>query len=604
MTQQKHPTVRKPLTWPRVVVVALLMMSGLVIATTPAQAAMPAFQMPFPCGEVWHASTYTSAPPFNPHHAIDWNSYPEDAGRTVVASAAGTATPFYHQYGGHQVRIDHGDGWKTVYAHLQEGGRASGQVIMGQTIGFVGNSGSSGTSAPLAYHLHWEQWHNNVLQTPLYADGAELSPGTTTNPRAYTSNNCSSPPPDVDKDGVPDSADRCPNQWGLPALNGCPDSDNDGTPDYSDECQNIPGLVHQQGCRQPMATYQGDYNGDGKKDVAAFYAYPERGNAMGLFVWDGNGNGTFAAPRQPWYTASGWEWRRVIPAGAGDYNGDGRADLSVLYRYDSGVVRVITLYAASNGTFNAVFSPEQTGMEGFNLTPAGVGDYNGDGRPDIASFYRYPERGNALGLLVWSGNSDGTFGYAQVKWYTATGWEGHRLIPAGVGTFDTDNRTDISAFYRYDGNVVRMWTWRANSDGTFSEPTVRFDTSGGWNGSHLIPMGAGDYNGDGNQDIASFYGYPELGNALGVFVWYGNGDGTFSSPSQVWYTVSGWEWLRVIPASVGDFNADGRTDLSMFYRYDGNVVRMFTWLATPTAFQHPTETFYSGGGWNGNHLLT
>ena len=146
-----------------------------------AQAVTPAFQMPFPCGEVWRASTYSG------HGAIDWNAYPNDDGRTVVASAGGTATPFYDSVGGYQVVIDHGDGWQTLYAHLQSSGRASGSVTQGQAIGLVG-----GTGAATAPHLHWEQKHNGVKQVPLYANGVALSPGLSadTSAPAYTSQNC------------------------------------------------------------------------------------------------------------------------------------------------------------------------------------------------------------------------------------------------------------------------------------------------------------------------------------------------------------------------------------------------------------------------------
>ena len=154
---------------------------GSVVVVTPAWATTPAFQMPFPCGEVWHASTYSG------HNAIDWNKYPEDNGLPVVASASGTATTFLDSTGAYVVNIDHGSGWVTHYGHLQSYG-ASGTVLAGDVIGHVGSSGNS--SGP---HLHWEQRLNGVAQSTLYADGVALSPGSIANSSAptYTSNNCS-----------------------------------------------------------------------------------------------------------------------------------------------------------------------------------------------------------------------------------------------------------------------------------------------------------------------------------------------------------------------------------------------------------------------------
>lgn len=190
--QQAQRRTRRPLPWLRALLISLLIMSGTIVgAAGPAQAAMPAFQMPFPCGETWKASTYSG------HPAIDWNAYPDDNGRTVVASAAGTASLYYEPLGGYQVIIDHGDGWKTVYAHLQQNGRVSGPVTAGQAIGLVGNTGGvypNGQVITFSPHLHWEQIHNNVQQTTLYANGVALNPGSSADQTApsYTSNNCGS----------------------------------------------------------------------------------------------------------------------------------------------------------------------------------------------------------------------------------------------------------------------------------------------------------------------------------------------------------------------------------------------------------------------------
>jgi outer membrane protein OmpA-like peptidoglycan-associated protein len=71
---------------------------------------------------------------------------------------------------------------------------------------------------------------------------------------------CQPPPPfiekDSDKDGVPDSRDKCP---GTPAgvtvdKDGCPlDSDKDGVPDYLDKCPGTPAgvTVDKDGCPPP-----------------------------------------------------------------------------------------------------------------------------------------------------------------------------------------------------------------------------------------------------------------------------------------------------------------------------------------------------------------
>ncbi|MBK8969051.1 MAG: formylglycine-generating enzyme family protein [Lewinellaceae bacterium] len=53
---------------------------------------------------------------------------------------------------------------------------------------------------------------------------------------------------DADYDGIPDSKDACPNQYGTAKANGCPDRDNDGVPDISDKCPDQAGKAYLEGC--------------------------------------------------------------------------------------------------------------------------------------------------------------------------------------------------------------------------------------------------------------------------------------------------------------------------------------------------------------------
>ncbi len=149
--------------------------------TAKAAGPMPNFQIPFPCGEVWYASSRAG------HKAIDWNLLgAEDDGKPVVASADGFAYVDEDPASwGSYVLIDHGNGWSTIYAHMLSTGRRSGRVTAGQTIGFVGSTGQS-----TGEHLHWEQWKDQVKQTVLYANGVALQPAESLPGRTYESRNC------------------------------------------------------------------------------------------------------------------------------------------------------------------------------------------------------------------------------------------------------------------------------------------------------------------------------------------------------------------------------------------------------------------------------
>lgn len=146
---------------PALTVAALLVA---VIAPAPPAAAsgpQPRFQLPFPCGQVWHGNSGNSSA-----HAggeeIDFNrgnSAEADRGDTVVAAAAGRVVTSAHQGSangyGNLVKIDHGEGWYTYYAHLDSRAvRAGATVEQGQAIGTVGDT--TKPSRDVSPHLHFE----------------------------------------------------------------------------------------------------------------------------------------------------------------------------------------------------------------------------------------------------------------------------------------------------------------------------------------------------------------------------------------------------------------------------------------------------------------
>jgi len=64
---------------------------------------------------------------------------------------------------------------------------------------------------------------------------------------------------DIDKDGIVDEEDRCPEVFGLASLKGCPDKDGDGIADIDDKCPDVKGIPALQGCP--------DRDGDGITDA-------------------------------------------------------------------------------------------------------------------------------------------------------------------------------------------------------------------------------------------------------------------------------------------------------------------------------------------------
>ncbi|MFD0206497.1 MULTISPECIES: M23 family metallopeptidase [Saccharothrix] len=153
---------------------------GLALTQGEAVAA-PAFQLPFPCNQVWEGQTRTSHSPAN---AVDFNRA-NDLGDPVVASAGGTVTRVENTGStsyGRWIEIGHGGGWRTRYAHLSVQRVSVGQAVRrGQRIGDVGSTG--GSTGP---HLHFEQLLNGVPQRIVFNGSQIFYWGT----RNYTSRNC------------------------------------------------------------------------------------------------------------------------------------------------------------------------------------------------------------------------------------------------------------------------------------------------------------------------------------------------------------------------------------------------------------------------------
>ena len=95
------------------------------------------------------------------HNGIDMRC---DEGNPVYATRAGTVTgSYYGDSGGNVISINHGDGFASIYMHLQRRLVSAGAYVSaGQLIGYVGNTGLS--QAP---HLHFGISYNGAYVNPL-----------------------------------------------------------------------------------------------------------------------------------------------------------------------------------------------------------------------------------------------------------------------------------------------------------------------------------------------------------------------------------------------------------------------------------------------------
>src|SRR5262249_47691240 len=122
----------------------------------------------------------------------------------------------------------------------------------------------------------------------------------------------------------------------------------------------------------PVSVAVGDFNGDGKADLAVANAV-----SANVSVLLGNGDGSFQAAVN--YGAGGYPYSVAV----GDFNDDGKPDLAVA---NPNGATVNVLLGNGDGTFSKYISYPLGGSypPGGYPSSVAVGDFNGDGRSDLA----------------------------------------------------------------------------------------------------------------------------------------------------------------------------------------------------------------------------
>lgn len=317
-------------------------------------AAAPALQLPWPTGvehringgDTYGCGYHTGSS----YYAIDFQLA---TGDDVSAVAAGTvsARDNVGDIRGNFIEIDHGGGYRTRYLHLHDwaAGTDPGMpVAQGQVIGHAGGSGH------VAPHLHFDMKLNGA---------------------AYKAEPMS---------GVPGPGEHGFGWYGFSVESGlgCYNNGHDPSPYWTS---------------QPARN----------SDVATFYDYGS--GAARIHTWLSDGSRlNWNSPDDPnkpqlgwWRTASGYDLSRVGDRMVrGDFNGDGRNDVATFYDYGSGAARIhVWLSDGVRFNWNSPDDPNNPQLgwwstaSGYDLSQVGnrfvSGDFNNDGKHDVATFYNY-----------------------------------------------------------------------------------------------------------------------------------------------------------------------------------------------------------------------
>ena len=320
----------------------------------------------------------------------------------------------------------------------------------------------------------------------------------------------------------------------------------------------------------PSAVVVGDFNGDGKPDLAVLNS-----GSRSVSILLGNGQGGFQPARN--FDVGG---DNPTSFSVADFNGDGKLDLAIAIpgdipapptTFSSCTQSSVNLMLGNgDGTFQAARRVVTVDSSNLSLT---VGDLNGDAKTDLVVLRSQRDPACPVGGgTIFLGSGDGSF---------QTAGEIAAAAPVLVADFNDDGKADLLA-----GASILL----GNGDGTFQPPLAfSLPSSCGLFCFVIYPsFVTGDFNGDGKPDLAIAQGTKHCVDSCGSFsynfstlIMLGNGDGTFQKATSI---GPGGSFLS------GDFNGDGKVDLiaaptvfngsSLFYVYlgkgDGTFPTRFT----------------------------
>jgi hypothetical protein len=290
----------------------------------------------------------------------------------------------------------------------------------------------------------------------------------------------------------------------------------------------------------PQAIATADFNNDGKLDLATSNYDDATGDGT-VSVLLGNGDGSFRPART---SATG---AYPFSLTAGDFNADGKVDLATANYDYSEVNDVSILLGNGDGTFAPAVALDITDAYSWSIA---AGDMNADGKLDLVVTSDDEFLGGYLSVLL--GHGDGSFAATTYGPYYG------QLFSPVLADVSGDGRVDVTVA-AWQANTIKVFLGGGDGfgDGTLQE-FADFPT--GWVDSYgPDSLDWGDFNTDAVPDLVA------TSSGGSVSILFGSGDGTFQTARA--FAIDGAGSVNAI-----DVNGDHKRDLVVINRTSPGAV--------------------------------
>jgi hypothetical protein len=306
----------------------------------------------------------------------------------------------------------------------------------------------------------------------------------------------------------------------------------------------------------------------GRTDIALINQHP---GWHTIPVASSQGDGSWKVTNGTATEFTGWAQIAGVRVVTGDFNGNGRTDIALVNR-GPGWTTIPIAFSQADGSWKVTnkTAPEFTGWVQIPGVQMVTGDFNGNGRTDIALVNRGP---GWTTIPIASAQSDGSWKVTNKTAPEFAGWATIPGVRVVTGDFNGNGRTDIALVNQHSGWTTIPIAF-SQADGSWkvtNEPAPEF---AGWASIPGVRVVTGDFNGNGRTDIALVNEGPGWHT---IPIAFSQGNGSWKVTNEPAPEFAGWAQITGVRVLTGDFNGNGRTDIALVNQGPG-------WHTIPIAF--------------------